>query len=138
MAAPLVSLVVLTGDHSAPRSKSGRLTSIAVTPPALRRPVSRQTALIFRSIPQHRCDLVQASDAGVHFHRLVQTIDVRTRIAVQQHSRMTTEARSRLKASRTLVSTPRLVAPPPMMIMSRRSMSSQRLYRQAAEWLVGW
>src|SRR5215471_1995798 len=81
MAAPLVSLVVLTGDHSAPRSKSGRLTSIAVTPPALRRPVSRQTALIFRSIPQHRCDLVQASDAGVHFHRLVQTIDVRTRIA---------------------------------------------------------
>ena len=33
-------------------------------------------------------------------------------------------AKSRLKASRTLVSTPRLVVPPPMMIVSRRSMWS--------------
>src|SRR5215472_6718185 len=80
MAAPLVSLVVLTGDHSAPRSKSGRFTSMAITPPALRRPVSRQTALIFRSIPQHRRDLVEASDARVHLHRLVEAIGVGGRI----------------------------------------------------------
>jgi hypothetical protein len=47
---------------------------------------------------------------------------------LQQHSLTTTHTRSRLKASRTLVSTPRLVAPPPMMIVSRRRLS--RLFRR--------
>src|SRR5437899_2726766 len=39
----------------------------------------------------------------------------------QQHSRTTTVSRSMLKASRTLVSTPRLVAPPPITTAFRRS-----------------
>src|SRR5215510_8550634 len=81
MAAPLISLVVLTGYHSAPPPERGRSTAIAITPPVLRRPVSRQTALIFRSIPQHRCDLVEASDAGVHFHRFVEAVGMGGRVA---------------------------------------------------------
>src|ERR1700738_1190583 len=33
------------------------------------------------SFPQHRCDLVEGSDARVHFHRLVEAVGVGGRVA---------------------------------------------------------
>src|SRR3954447_8351394 len=34
-----------------------------------------------RSFPQHRRDLIEGADAGVHLHRLVEAVGVRRRIA---------------------------------------------------------
>jgi hypothetical protein len=77
------------------------------------------------STPQHRSDLVEASNARVHFHRFVAS-------QLHQHPRTTAHARSKLKASRTLVSTRDWwpVAPPPMTIVAAQHVQSSARARK--------
>ena len=76
------------------------------------------------SDPARRAAMRPVLDAWVQMIAVAREARVPVIYTTLFRSRTTTDAMSRLKASRTLVSTPRLVAPPPMMIVSRRSMCS--------------